>query len=152
MISVTDKARPEKAAGPAIPATTSTMPGAAGGSCAQALQCTPRNSTCLALACPALSSPSHGRWPAWRGSGGLRRALKTLELKTSSIKVRPSFGLWLHYGGKLEHFLPAEFRQTVSAVLEVTDEYIGISSHGPSFFPTANVDPAYIEARRGIRG
>jgi hypothetical protein len=70
-------------------------------------------------------------------------------------KVQVGFGLWLDYGEKLGHFTPAEFRQAVSAPLEVGDGYVGIYSHGPRFFPAANVDPGYIEAlgeaRRRIR-
>jgi hypothetical protein len=68
--------------------------------------------------------------------------------------VKAGFGLWLDYRQKLEHFTPAEFRQGVSAALEVSDGYVWIYSHGPRFFPAANVDPSYIEglaeARRGV--
>jgi hypothetical protein len=69
-------------------------------------------------------------------------------------RVQAGFGLWLDYGGKVGHFSPAELRQAVSAALEVSDGYVWIYSHGPRFFPAANVDPSYIEAlgeaRRGI--
>jgi hypothetical protein len=69
--------------------------------------------------------------------------------------VKAGFGLWLDYRQKLEHFTPTEFRQGVSAALEVSDGYVWIYSHGPRFFPAANVDPSYIEglaeARRGVR-
>jgi hypothetical protein len=69
--------------------------------------------------------------------------------------VKVGFGLWLDYRQKLEHFSPAAFRQAVSAALEVSDGYVWIYSHGPRFFPPANLDPAYIEglaeARRGAR-
>jgi hypothetical protein len=69
--------------------------------------------------------------------------------------VKVGFGLWLDYRQKLEHFTPAEFRQAVSAALEVSDSYVWIYSHGPRFFPSANVDPSYIEglaeAQRGVR-
>jgi hypothetical protein len=70
-------------------------------------------------------------------------------------KVRAGFGLWLDYGGKPGHFTPAEFRQAVSAALEVSDGYVWIYSHGPRFFPAANINSSYIEAlaeaRRGMR-
>jgi hypothetical protein len=69
--------------------------------------------------------------------------------------VKVGFGLWLDYRQKLEHFTPAEFRQAVSAALEVSNGYVWIYSHGPRFFPAANVDPSYIEAlaeaRRGVK-
>jgi hypothetical protein len=70
-------------------------------------------------------------------------------------KVRAGFGLWLDYGGKPGHFTPAEFRQAVSAALEVSDGYVWIYSHGPRFFPAANINTSFIEAlaeaRRGMR-
>ena len=69
--------------------------------------------------------------------------------------VKAGFGLWLDYRQKLEHFTPAEFRQAVSAALEISNGYVWIYSHGPRFFPAANVAPSYIdalaEARRGVR-
>jgi hypothetical protein len=68
--------------------------------------------------------------------------------------VKAGFGLWLDYKQKLEHFTPAEFRQAVGAALESSDGYVWIYSHGPRFFPAANVDTSYIEAlaeaRRGV--
>jgi hypothetical protein len=68
--------------------------------------------------------------------------------------VKAGFGLWLDYKQKPEHFTPAEFSQAVSTALEVSDGYVWIYSHGPRFFPAANVNPSYIdalaEAQRGV--
>ena len=55
--------------------------------------------------------------------------------------VKAGFGLWLDYRQKLEHFTPAEFRQAVSAALEVSDGYVWIYSHGRASSPPPTSTP-----------
>ena len=70
-------------------------------------------------------------------------------------KVRAGFGLWLDHKKQPDYFTPEEWRQAVSAALEVSDGYVWIYSHGPRFFPPSGVEAPYIQAtadaRHGVR-
>jgi hypothetical protein len=66
-------------------------------------------------------------------------------------KVKAGFGLWLDYRNQQNYFTPEEFRKAISHALEVSNGYVWIYSHGPSFFPPSYVETSYVEAMASAR-